>query len=126
MKTTTAEFKESFASVQKKLHETKALIDAIYEIDNDDGSVDFVQLSNSLDSLTYQYEWLSARIDNLWQTYIQHLDGHLPKILGADKMQNALKVLGIGDDYEVKPQVIYASDGQPSSILATISRGKIV
>lgn len=45
--------------------------------------------------------------DNFYRTMDNHTQGHLPKINGAEKMQNALETLGISEDYEVAKPTIY-------------------
>lgn len=63
--------------------------------------------------------WLSGQINNLY-SYISQLQTQLyqfqqtsiPPIIGAEKMQNVLDVLGLSGDYEIQKKVIYASDGQ--------------
>lgn len=45
--------------------------------------------------------------DNFYRTMDNHMIGHLPKIHGAEKMENALETLGISSDYEVQKPTIY-------------------
>ena len=60
--------------------------------------------------MQYQMNWMWSEIDYIENTFYQHVqNGHLPPINGADKMSNALKVLGIAGDYDVQKPVIYAS-----------------
>ena len=50
-----------------------------------------------LEGAFYKYTW-------------EHQEGHIPKIVGAEKLQGALKALGLDKDYEVRKPVIYASN----------------
>lgn len=54
--------------------------------------------------------------DHLYKTISDHNAGHLPKILGAEKMQNALEVLGIDGDYELEKPTIYVRANQGGNI----------
>lgn len=51
----------------------------------------------------------------------RHAEGHLPPILGAEKMQTALNKLGVGEDYEIRKPVIYASTIKESRLGKTIT-----
>lgn len=59
--------------------------------------------------LNYRTDWMSREIRATNEFIYNHLNGHLPAIKGAEKMQKALDVLGIGADYEVKKPVIYST-----------------
>lgn len=45
--------------------------------------------------------------DNFYKTMDNHTAGHLPKIQGAEKMQNALETLGLDGDYEIQKPTLY-------------------
>lgn len=45
--------------------------------------------------------------DSFYKRMDDHLAGHLPKINGAEKMQNALETLGISEDYDIQKPTIY-------------------
>ena len=57
----------------------------------------------------YIYKYASSVESNLWSYIDNHHAGHLPKINGADKMQKALKALGLEGDYEVVKPAVYVS-----------------
>ncbi len=57
--------------------------------------------------MQYQTNWLSAELSYLEHAFYSHQKGHLPPISGAEKMQKALTVLGIGEDYEVQKPVVW-------------------
>lgn len=59
------------------------------------------QMVSSLRQYVYSIE------DNFYKTMDNHNQGHLPKINGAEKMQNALETLGISEDYDLQKPVIY-------------------
>lgn len=44
---------------------------------------------------------------DFYRTMEEHRNGHLPKIQGAEKMENALEILGLNQDYEVMKPTIY-------------------
>ena len=50
-------------------------------------------------------------VDNVASSLYKHTDpsSHIPPIKGAGQMNKVLKTLGMSDDYEVKPKIIYAS-----------------
>lgn len=58
--------------------------------------------------IQYRERWLQNRLDDIYDYMDEHRKGHLPPINGAEKMEKALKVLGIGEDYEVRKPVIFA------------------
>lgn len=74
------------------------------------------ELSYALDSMSYKYQDLrdytiqhiQNDVSNLYDMHYKHLEGHLPKISGAEKMQDALKALGLEKDYEVLKPVLYS------------------
>lgn len=71
-------------------------------------SSDVSYLQNRIDSIARDYY-------SLWEKLYDHMNkGHIPEIVGADKMGKALKALGLDGDFEVKKNVIYASDGSIS------------
>lgn len=47
--------------------------------------------------------------DDFYNYTSYHSQGHLPPIKGAGKMENALKVLGIDQDYQIIKPAIFAS-----------------
>lgn len=58
---------------------------------------------------TYEISEMRWDLDMCLEFIRHHMDGHLPPILGAEKLEKALEVLKIRDDYEVRKPVIYAS-----------------
>lgn len=57
----------------------------------------------------YLYKYVS-NVESSFSDYVyNHAAGHLPKISGADKMQKALKTLGLEGDYEVIKPAVYVS-----------------
>lgn len=73
------------------------------------------------------YDYMDRRISNIVQMIYALEDdfsmhkspakGHLPPIMGADKMNKALKALGLDGDFECQKRIIYASSPKKSSIL---------
>ncbi len=59
------------------------------------------------------YSYASRVEDSLHEFARDHSGpGHLPKIVGADKMNKALKALGMDGDYQVEKKMIRASKDQ--------------
>lgn len=54
------------------------------------------------------YSYASKIRDEMSQYRGDHSQGHLPPIIGADKMNKALDKLGLAGDYVVNPKVIHA------------------
>jgi hypothetical protein len=52
-------------------------------------------------------QYVYAVEDNLYKVIDNHAAGHLPKILGAEKMKNVLETLGLDGDYDVQKPAIY-------------------
>ncbi len=87
----------------------------------DCGEDDYVQMDDMQDmfssfatyifnEMQYQMNWMSSQIDSIANAFYQHTsNGHLPPINGADKMNGALKALGIAGDYQVQKPIVYAS-----------------
>lgn len=64
--------------------------------------------------LSDQIGHVHDRISQLQGQLYDHTDkGHLPPIVGAGRMQKALKAVGLDDDYDVQKKTIYANDGTP-------------
>ena len=61
-------------------------------------------------------------LESMFYTYVSnHQNGHLPPIVGAEKMAGALKSLGVDKDYEVRKPVIYASEIEDKNDTISIS-----
>jgi len=65
---------------------------------------------SSVQSYAYKVE------DQLFKMMYQHNEGHLPPIIGAEKLNKALKVLGMDGDYKVQPKTIYASETKKGTV----------
>lgn len=62
-------------------------------------------------SISYIHDRISYVENSFYDYQWSHSKGHLPGIPGAEKMESALKVLGLGGDYEVwKPMITSASE----------------
>lgn len=55
----------------------------------------------------YQIKWLKEDMKYATDAFYKHLRGHLPAIADAGQMEKALKVLGLGDSFEVKKPQVY-------------------
>jgi len=55
------------------------------------------------------YQYIYALENSFYSWAGQHTSTHLPPIIGAEKMDNALKKLGLDGDYQVQKKTIYAS-----------------
>jgi len=61
--------------------------------------------------MQYQTNWLSSAVSELDNALWKHrTEGHLPAIIGPEKMQKAIEALGLAGDYEVQKRVVYASN----------------
>ena len=61
-------------------------------------------------------DWAREEINNMFNMFYRHMEGHIPAIVGADKMNTALEALGLANDYKVEKKTIYANDGTVSSV----------
>ena len=95
------ELKANFETLSEKLKISKASY-------HDDP-----KMCEMMDSVYSMMEYCHRRINYLSQDiygYIsEHNSSHLPPILGPGRMAKAIKVLGLNDDYQVQPRVLYAS-----------------
>lgn len=73
------------------------------------------------ESADRQFSWLQNQIDGLYRTFYSHLDGHLPALIGAERMSKALKALGLSGDFDVQKKVIYANTGEPNAVQFTLN-----
>lgn len=66
-----------------------------------------------MDYMYYLIESMGKYLNYLEQDFYNYISyhnkGHLPAIMGAEKMQNALEVLGISEDYDVVKQILFAN-----------------
>jgi hypothetical protein len=114
---------EILAKLEDQLKEIKASIDCCSPVletasegedsEEEDGEDEGCCCSDKCDyllnELTYIYRSLSDIREALWQ----HANsGHLPKIPSISKLKEILSILKLDDEYDVQPQVIYASDGK--------------
>lgn len=101
---------EAFASQKKKYEESKGY-DACPEKSAQDEMYHlmcyFDKCVGNLYSAIYRCE------DALWE---HKTVGHIPKIIGAGKMTEALKALGLSSDYQVEKKVVYASKDTKGNI----------
>lgn len=69
-------------------------------------------------------KYLAESIDRLYNVIAAHMEGHLPKIQGAEKMQKALEALSLDGDYQVMKPVVFASDnrGQKTAVVDFINK----
>jgi hypothetical protein len=101
----------NLAKINEKLDAVGSILDKVKKaketqadcgISNDD-------LMCSIENIKWTIAWLRDDIYSLHDRYANHTQkGHIPPILGADKMEKALKVLSMDKDYEVQKPVIYA------------------
>ena len=94
--------------------------EVIFAYSDEKASVSLSQedLYRSIDSV-YRYtdsrcEELYRRMDRLVRAFAMHQRNHLPSPKSASQMEKAVKALGMGDDYEVRKNVIYVESGDNS------------
>lgn len=69
---------------------------------------DYYNLSKAIYSeMQYQIKWVREEMSYAMQRFNSHLEGHLPAIKDAGKMQKAIDALGMSDSYEVRKQPVY-------------------
>jgi hypothetical protein len=95
--------KTSIAATQEKIQEVKA---------NDDMQSMCSKMEYMMQEMGYIYRYASAVEDMVWKYMEKHSKGHLPPIVGAERMQKALKSIGMDGDYDVIKSVIFASKKQ--------------
>ena len=61
--------------------------------------------------ISYVHSRISYLENDIYGYMGSHQKGHLPPILGAGKMEDCLKTMGLSDDYQVyKPMIAAASE----------------
>lgn len=97
------QLKESLAQIEKQYNEIKGDMPVDPKMDKYNSMMDMMYrgFSNLRDYIYGLESKMYAQMDT-------HKKGHLPPILGADKMSKALKTLGCDGDYEIQKPVIYA------------------
>lgn len=75
-----------------------------------------------LNWINQRIDWAREEIDGLYNMLYRHMDGHLPAIVGADKMNTALEALGLANDYKVEKKTIYANDGTVANVEWTLRK----
>jgi hypothetical protein len=81
--------------------------------DSDGVSVQYLELRLSqfaaafLKEITWRMEWMERRIETNAEKLYGHMnEGHIPPIQGAGKMNRALEILGLSEDYDARRKVI--------------------
>lgn len=88
-----------------------------------DAEVDEPEVTQEdLDWIRSQIEWVRTDINDLFNMHFRHMEGHIPAIVGADKMNTALEALGLANDYKVEKKTIYANDGTVASVEWTLKK----
>lgn len=98
--------------VQAKLQEIKTFYsEATISPENN-----YDDLKCGIDCLYNELQFLYRYISNVEDMLLSHAkNGHLPPIIGPDKLTKAIKILGLDGDYEVNKRQIWASNGQLKS-----------
>ena len=55
----------------------------------------------------YQLKWMREDMNYTRDIFYKHMEGHIPSIKDAGKLQAAINILGLGDSFEVKKAQIY-------------------
>lgn len=109
------QFKESFAKIDKQYREVK-------------GYGESCDTKSNNEEIDYLYALIRGFYDYVnyieQDIYNHKTKGHIPPILGAGKMENALTVLGIGSDYEVKKPIIWTSASKSPTSTITVEYKK--
>lgn len=100
---------ESFASLKTKFNEIKAEMDKKPNMDSPEMQIlksCMAQMYGMMDNMNNRMDRMN---NNMWNYQDSHAEGHIPKIIGADKMNKALKALGMDGDYEAKKKTLFAA-----------------
>jgi len=92
--------KKSVLAAEKAYRQSKGYSEDSCESEKSD---ELYQMISSI------YRYIDAVDRSLWDYIGNHNEGHLPKILGTEKMTNALKALGLDGDYNVAKPTVWAS-----------------
>ena len=121
-----AELTTSLASIKEKYTKTKAdMCDVAVEHDK------MCELASMCDSLFFYCDSLARYCQSLqnqiWDTNDSlwtHANGgtHLPPILGPEKMENAVKKLGLDGDYEIKKKMVFASEIKGNTLEISLNK----
>lgn len=63
------------------------------------------------------YRWCQERMNYMQKDFYEHLKGHLPSVKSKEQLKRAIDALGLNEEYEVKPTVIYASNSHDKNTL---------
>lgn len=100
------ELSQSFAAISTTFKETLA------KVDKSQPSMD-EKMQQCMSSMYAMISNVHDRIDNFHRDMYNYTDshsvGHLPKIVGADKMNKALAALGMDGDFQAQKKTIFAS-----------------
>lgn len=72
---------------------------------------DNTEMQCYIDDLNYCVRSISNQLQYLWQAFQDHMKGHLPAVKSTEQLQRAIDVLGLGDEYDVQKQTVYARRG---------------
>lgn len=84
-------------------------VEIIASLPNEDDTDKEREMRWAIEDLSYEVKYALAQMNYLYGALENHYDGHLPPIVGAGKLEKALKALGMDDDYEVKKRAIFAN-----------------
>ncbi len=111
----------SIKEISDKLPKAPKELAIAYCVDVEAATVPAASKSD-VEYLESRLRWMQEDLNYVREMYYKHMEGHLPKIVGATAMQKALKAIGLDGDYEVEKKTIYANDGTVSSEQFLISR----
>lgn len=96
---TLEELKQTMASLDDKFKQLKGNGDSMSpEMSNQIWDICYSMVSN-LRQYVYAVE----------DSFYEHKKNHIPPIIGAERMNNALEVLGLAGDYKAEPRTIFAN-----------------
>lgn len=64
-------------------------------------------ISDLYSHLEYTMKWAREDFDYATKRFYEHMEGHLPAIKDAGKLQAAIDTLGLGDSFSVAKKTIY-------------------
>ena len=109
-----SKLKSSFASLDKEYRESKGYVSLASPMENPKETDHMKEMQDTMyQMIRGVYQYIYSLEDYLYN----HISkGHIPPIVGAEKMNKALSALGLDGDYKVEKRTLYASIGKQKTI----------
>ena len=101
-----------------KLIMSKTATASMCEPEEDKEESEADESEKNAEMLKYESEWLNTKLQWLQEDLnyivkiiIEHINkGHIPPIASVEQMKRVIEVLGLEDEYVVKPKEVYAAN----------------